>query len=162
MILTPKPLTQEKFAPYGEVIDPANAEGLSINDGTSVRLNDLCTIDVSDGSGRPSLNIFKADPRPLPIKINMLERHPLGSQCFLPMNDEEFFLVVAPEGKQQNREAIRAFHARRGQGVNYAKGTWHFPLIAPRGGKFIVIDRQGEEENCDIIQLTDQLILKSG
>jgi ureidoglycolate lyase len=153
---TAQTLTAEAFAPFGDVIDAAAAEHFPINDGTCERFDDLCTIDVTDQEGRASLNLFRGTPRPLPLTIDMLERHPLGSQAFFPLGQQDFFVVVAPPGDLVDEMAIKIFHASGGRSVNYAKGTWHFPLISPSGGDFLVIDRAGSGENCDIIQLKDQ------
>jgi ureidoglycolate lyase len=149
-------LTAEAFAPFGDVIDVAATDHFPINEGTCERFDDLCNIDVGGKGGRASLNLFRSTPRPAPLTIDMLERHPLGSQAFFPLGGQDFFVVVAPPGEQLDETAIKVFHASGGRGVNYAKGTWHFPLISPSGGDFLVIDRAGPGENCDIIQLKDQ------
>ncbi|TNE37594.1 MAG: ureidoglycolate lyase [Alphaproteobacteria bacterium] len=159
MKLLPRPISPEAFAPFGEVIDRADAQHYAINDGTSERFHDLCTLDTLEAGGRPGFSIFRASPRRLPLKIDMLERHPLSSQAFFPLGKNDFLVVVAPPGDKIDPTQIRAFTLSQGQGVNFARGTWHFPLIALTGGDFVVIDRIAEDENCDIHPFTDEILV---
>jgi ureidoglycolate lyase len=147
-----EPLDAEAFAPFGDVIAAGNARTrYPINDGTTERFHDLARIDVDRAGGRPVLSLFRAQPRAFPIRIAMLERHPLGSQAFVPLDPTLRYLVVvatAPDARP------RAFLACNGQGVNYAPGTWHHPLLAlDRESDFLVIDREGAGSNCDEAQL---------
>jgi ureidoglycolate lyase len=146
------PLTRATFAPYGDVIeaDAANDQ-YAVNDGTATRFDDLARIDTARHGGHPLLSIFRARPRALPFDVVMLESHPLGSQAFVPLDPALAFVVVvaADPGAEP-----QAFLARRGQGVNYHRGTWHHPLIAlERVGDFLVVDRGGEGHNCDEVAL---------
>jgi len=148
--LEPAPLTAEAFAPFGDVIETSGHKPRSINEGTTWRYHDLATIDVDRQGGRPLLNIFVARPQSLPLRIVMVERHPLGSQAFVPLDGAGFLIVVAPPGVQPQPGDLRAFLADNGQGVNYAPGVWHHPVIAiDRETSFLVIDRGGEGANCD-------------
>ncbi len=159
-------LTAEAFKPFGDVIEAgAGARHFAINDGYAERFHDLATIDVAADGGRPILSIFKALPRRLPIQLVLLERHPLGSQAFVPMAPCAFLIVVAePVAADMNAPAmdhIRCFRAAPGQGVNYARGTWHHPLIALDAPcDFLVIDRGGaaEDQNCDVHSLGEMPI----
>jgi len=145
-----EPLTPDAFAPFGEVIAAGSGERLLINDGTTERFNDLAEIDVSAEGGRPIVNIFRAQPRALPLPIHMVERHPLGSQTFVPLGDAPFLVLVAPPGDAVMPADLRAFRTTPGQGVNYRRGTWHHPLIAlDQVSEFLVIDRGGPGKNCD-------------
>ena len=147
--LTIEPLRQEAFAPFGDVIELQGARQIPINLGTTIRYHDLARIDVTDAGGRAIVNLFRGQPRVLPFEVTMLERHPLGSQAFIPLTDKPYLIVVAPAGKL-DPEAVRAFVTRGWQGVNYAKGVWHHPLIALDDvSDFIVVDRGGEGHNCD-------------
>ncbi|TNE58988.1 MAG: ureidoglycolate lyase [Alphaproteobacteria bacterium] len=159
MKLLPRPISHDVFAPFGELIDIKTATGHAVNDGTSERLHDLCTIDTLEAGGRPGFSVFRAEARQLPLKIDMLERHPLSSQAFIPLGGEAFLVVVAPPGDTVKPSEVQAFALAGGQGINFARGTWHFPLIALAGGDFAVIDRIAEDENCDILQLTDEIWL---
>jgi len=157
--LTIEPLTRATFAPFGDVIELEGARQIPINSGTTMRYHDLARVDVGEGGGRPLVNVFRAQPRALPFEVTMLERHPLGSQAFLPMTDRPYLVVVAPAAPLAP-EAVRAFVTRGWQGVNYAKGVWHHPLIAlDTINDFIVIDRGGEGANCDEQVLPESLWL---
>jgi ureidoglycolate lyase len=162
-ILEPQPLTRSAFAPFGEVIELEGARHYTINDGYAERYHDLARLDVTEAGGRPLLNIFRARPRALPLRIRMVERHPLSSQAFLPLASTPFLVVVAPPGRTPDASDVRAFATRGQQGINYARGVWHHPLIAfGRPADFLVIDRGGEEENCDEVQFdTVEILLEA-
>ncbi len=148
-----KPLNRKEFEPFGEVIEiDSTVEAISINDGYATRYNDLTTVDVLESGGRPLLNIFRCKPRPLPITIHMMERHPLGSQAFISLQNKKFLIVVAPSGNSVDPENLSAFITNGFQGVNYARGVWHFPLISlDEEQDFLVIDRGGPENNYEEI-----------
>ena len=148
-------LTREAFAPFGDVIELDGARHFPLNGGTTERYHDLAQVDVVEQSGRPLINLFRAQPRALPVEINMMERHPLGSQAFLPLSDVSYLIVVAPAG-EFDPVRMRAFWTDGWQGVNYAKGVWHHPLLAlERVSDFVVVDRGGEQPNCDEIALAE-------
>jgi len=138
-----EPLTRDAFAPFGDVIELAGAQQVPINLGTTIRFHDLARIDVADEGGRPLVNVFRGEPRALPFEVTMMERHPLGSQAFVPLAHRPYLIVVAPAGELAP-ERIRAFVTRGWQGVNYAKGVWHHPLLALGDvSDFLVVDRGG-------------------
>jgi ureidoglycolate lyase len=144
-----EPLTRAGFAPFGEVIELEGAQHFPINAGTTERYHDLARADVSDQGGRALINVFRAQPRHEPIEIRMMERHPLGSQAFIPLARTPYLVVVAPAG-ELDPAALRAFITQGWQGVNYAKGVWHHPLLAlERVSDFIVLDRGGDGVNCN-------------
>lgn len=148
--ITPKPLTAEAFAPFGDVIE-ARADGqvFPINEGYTQRFHDLAMIDVDEQGGRPLVSIFRSQPLPQPLQLTKLERHPLASQAFMPLSGEPYLVVVAPAGVL-DPNAIRVFIAGAHQGVNYHRGTWHhFCLALNKPCDFLVIDRGGEGHNCD-------------
>jgi ureidoglycolate lyase len=148
-------LTRAAFAPFGEVIELDGARHFAINGGTTDRYHDLARVDVTEQGGRPLINLFRAQPRALPVDIKMMERHPLGSQAFIPLRDEHYLVVVAPAGEFDPAQ-MRAFWTDSWQGVSYARGVWHHPLLAlDRVCDFIVVDRGGEQPNCDEISLTE-------
>jgi ureidoglycolate lyase len=151
--LTVEALSAAAFEPFGDVIEAADAAtALSINGGTSQRFDDLAHIDTAAAGGRTCLSIFRAAPRPLPLRLVMVERHALGSQAFVPLSPQRFLIVVAPPGPAPVAAQLRCFVAAPGQGVNFAPGTWHHPLIAlDVGGDFLVIDRAtvDGEIDCD-------------
>ncbi|WP_250454250.1 ureidoglycolate lyase [Caballeronia sp. ATUFL_M2_KS44] len=154
--LTLEPLTREAFAPFGDVIALEGARHFPINAGTTERFHDLANVDIGfESGGRPLINVFRGQPRAQPVVITMMERHPLGSQAFVPLGDVRYLVVVAPAG-EFDAANMRAFYVRGWQGVNYARGVWHHPLIVlDTPGDFIVVDRGGEQPNCDEIALPD-------
>lgn len=152
--LTPQPLTAEAFAPFGEVIEagPA-AEQRAINYGATTRFHDLAKVDVAEDSGTPLISIFRSTPLERPVRVKIMERHPVASQAFMPLSARPYLVVVAPPG-ELDPEAIRAFLAGPGQGVNYARGTWHhYSLALDEVSDFLVVDRGGPGDNLDEVEL---------
>lgn len=147
-----EPLTAEAFAPYGQVIEVAGSPDKIINAGKCGRFHDLAEMDFGP-QGRAGISLFDAEPRALPYELTLLERHPDGSQAFVPMTEHPFLVIVAPdEGGKPGRP--QAFLTQPGQGVNYARGTWHgvlTPLHAP--GLFAVVDRIGDTPNLEEVTL---------
>ena len=143
--LIAQPITAEAFAPYGEVIQTEGAQLTLINDGLCHRFSDLASFDIEDG--RAGLSFFRSQLRPMPYRCDLLERHPLGSQCFIPMSDAEFLLIVAPDNGGKPGP-LTAFLATNNVAVNIARNTWH-GVLAPLAGSglFAVIDRIGTETN---------------
>lgn len=153
--LVPRPLERAAFAPFGEVIEASDAvRHFTINAGNTERYHDLATIEPG-ADGRAIVSIFRGQPRPLPFAVTMMERHPLGSQAFVPLSGRPWLVVVAPAGPPPKVEDLRVFLARGDQGVNYAPGVWHHPLLAlGEVSDFLVIDRSGPGANCDEVALT--------
>ncbi|MFM0165186.1 ureidoglycolate lyase [Paraburkholderia sediminicola] len=148
-------LTRAAFAPFGDVIELDGARHFPINGGTTERYHDLAKVDVTEDGGRPLINLFRAQPRALPIEITMMERHPLGSQAFIPLTERRYLVVVAPAGEFDPAQ-MRAFWSDGWRGVNYAKGVWHHPLLAlEQVSDFVVVDRGGEQPNCDELSLAE-------
>jgi ureidoglycolate lyase len=151
-----EPLTAEAFRLFGEVIEATDAvRHFTINDGYAERFHELATVDTGPPGGRAIVSIFKARPRVLPLQLILLERHPLGSQAFMPLSGRAYLVVVAPpmpHGAAPDISVLRCFRAEGTQGINYARGTWHHPLIAlDAPSDFLVVDRGGAptEQNCD-------------
>lgn len=152
-LLAVEPLTRAAFAPFGDVVSLDGARHFPINGGTTERFHDLATIDVAADGGRPLISVFRGQPRALPLEVTMMERHPLGSQAFVPLGNVRYLVVVAPAGPF-DIERMRAFSVDGRMGVNYARGVWHHPLIAlDTVSDFLVVDRGGSQPNCDEIQL---------
>jgi ureidoglycolate lyase len=140
------PIMPEAFAPFGEVI-AARGPFASINEGFCRRYTDLATLDIVDG--RPGLSLFAAEIRALPYDCSLLERHPLGSQCFIPMQGARFLVIVAPDDRGVPG-APQAFVAGDDTLVNIARNVWHGVLCPIAGsGLFAVIDRIGEGGNLE-------------
>lgn len=148
--LTIEPLTKAAFARFGEVIEMDGAETRSINEGFATRFHALARIDVSAGRGKPIVSLFRATRRPMPFRIGMLERHPLGSQAFFPLSSDDWLVVAAEGSDTPNLATLRCFRARGDQGVNYACGAWHFPvLVLAARQDFLVVDREGAGSNLE-------------
>ena len=158
--LTLEPLTRAAFEPFGDVIELDSAQHFAINGGTTERFHDLARVDIgADSGGRPLINVFRGQPRAQPVEISMMERHPLGSQAFLPLGVPSYLVVVAPAG-EFDASKLRAFFTRGWQGVNYARGVWHHPLIVLDDvADFIVVDRGGKEANCEETYLLERVRL---
>ncbi len=142
------PLTEEAFEPFGEVLALRETPDKMINQGFCGRHHDLAKLDFGP-EGRAGLSLFDAKPRPLPYRLEMVERHPDGSQAFIPMTEAPFLVIVAPDNDGIPGVPL-AFITSVGQGVNYRRGVWHgvlTPLSAP--GLFAVVDRIGKTPNLE-------------
>jgi ureidoglycolate lyase len=155
-----QPLSAPAFAPFGDVLACEGAHHYPINAGTTERYHDLARIDAGP-QGRVIVSIFRGQPRPFPLAITVMERHPLGSQTFMPLQGRPYLVVVAEAGPHLSVPGrLHAFVAQGGQGVNYAPGVWHHPLIAvDEVSDFLDIDRAGEGDNCDEVQLAQGYLL---
>lgn len=146
-LLTPSQLTADVFAPFGDVIDVGGEPDQMINDGMCARYHDRAGFDFVDG--RAGLSLFHAYPRGLPYMLSMMERHPKGSQCFIPMHPDPFLVTVALD--EDGRPGTPCpFLTTPGQAINIHRNVWHgvlTPLQAP--GLFAVIDRIGPGSNLE-------------
>lgn len=152
-----EPMTADAFAPFGDLLEAKGTPDKIINQGLCGRFHDRARMDFSDG--RAGISIFHAEKRDLPLKLDLVERHPDGSQAFVPMSHQPFLVVVAEDqnGTPQN---IRAFLTEAGQVINIHRGVWHgvlTPLYDP--GLFAVIDRIGEGPNLEEYWLPDEVII---
>ncbi|CUH82601.1 ureidoglycolate lyase [Tropicibacter naphthalenivorans] len=141
------PLTRAAFAPFGDVLDIAGDPDKIINQGLCGRYHDRAQLDFGP-EGRAGISLFNAEARALPYTLDLVERHPDGSQAFLPMHQNEWLVIVAEAGETPG--PIHAFVAAPGQGINFHRGTWHgvlTPLHAP--GLFAVVDRIGDTANLE-------------
>jgi len=141
-----EPLSAEAFAPFGDVLAATGAPDKRINQGLCGRFHDRARLDFGAG-GRAGLSIFDAVPRALPYALELVERHPEGSQAFIPMHQQPFLVIVAPDAGG-TPGTPRAFRSDGAQGINFHRGTWHgvlTPLAAP--GLFAVVDRIGPTPN---------------
>ena len=152
MKITIKPIkiTKKNFSKFGELIDTKKRKPIIINNGYAKRFHDLGKINTSSKKGNPIISIFSAKKRIFPMKIDMMEKHPLGSQAFIPMEKTTFIVFVAPKGKKPDVNKIKSFIIPKQTGVNYKPGIWHFPLISNKNMNFLVIDRKGRGNNLVI------------
>jgi ureidoglycolate lyase len=158
--IIPKQLTNDAFSAFGDVIEASTeSKNFPINAGFTQRYHDLAKVDVNDSNGHALINIFRSTPLAQPIAIKMMERHPYGSQAFIPMGSNSYLVVVAPAGEFDVNN-IEVFIANSNQGVNYHKGTWHhFCLALGSESDFLVVDRGGEGDNCDVLELDGSLVI---
>ena len=157
--LVPVPLTRERFAPYGDVIESGPAATSAMNDARFDRFDELCNVDTGDG--RVAVGIAQSrTPSSLPLTVDLVERHPLGSQAFVPLSPCRMLIVVAPPGESVSAADLVAFETNGRQGINYRPGTWHMPLVAfEPGQRFLIIERGVDAPNCDIHELDVRVTL---
>lgn len=146
------PLTREAFLPYGDVIETQGRDFFHINEGKVKRFHDLANVEILQ-QDRTLISINLAQPAALPIVVTELERHPLGTQAFIPMNGEAFVVVVALGEDSPDLNTLRAFITDGKQGVNYHRSIWHHPLFAwQTETSFLTVDRGGLD-NCDVMSI---------
>jgi ureidoglycolate lyase len=142
--LTPQPLTKAGFARFGDVVETDGAAPIEINQGFARRCNGLANIDVASDGAAVNISLFEARPRPQPIEIKLMERHPLGSQLFMPLQDRPWLVLVCDDPRDP--ASYHAFAASGRQGVNYARNVWHHPLLVfNEGSRFLIVDRLGAD-----------------
>ncbi len=144
-------LTKQAFAPFGQVIEITDtSEPMLINNGTTKRFHDLANIITKGENARTAISIFRATPFTLPYDLTFMERHPYGSQAFMPLIPSKFLVIVARDKNGKPNEPL-AFMASEGQGVNYNINIWHGALVAlDRETDFLVVDREGKENNLQL------------
>ncbi len=143
-------LTAKAFSPFGDVIEARANKSYLINSGTTRRFHDLARVEASGPKGAVLINIFRGEPFALPIEISMMERHPLASQAFMPLQPVGYLVVVAKDARSNPGKPDKpvAFLAAPGQGVNYHRNVWHHPLLVLQHcSDFLVVDRAGGGEN---------------
>ena len=147
--ITPVLLTAEAFSGFGDVIEKRIDGQMPINNGNCIRHHDLATVELAGPAAKPLINIFAAQPCALPLELQMVERHPLGSQAFIPLSANPFLVIAcADEGGKPG--APKAFITSKGQGINFRRNIWHgvlTPLYEP--SDFVVIDRGGDGNNLE-------------
>ena len=158
-IIKPIKITRKNFATYGDLISSEDISPIDINDGYAKRFDNLANINTSKDEGKTIVSIFSALKRTFPIKIDMMEKHPLGSQAFMPMKETTFLSFVAPQGEFPEISKIQSFIIPPKTGINYKPGIWHFPLISTEDTNFIVIDRKGNGKNLIIHKFEKEKII---
>jgi ureidoglycolate lyase len=150
LILKVRPLTAEAFAPYGDVLEVPARDGEPMNQGWAQRYRDVAEVDADDEAGAVAISLVRSKADAAPVALRLVERHPLGSQIFMPLGANPFVVVVGLAGEVPARDQLTAFVTNGTQGVNYHKGVWHHPMIALQAtSDFLVIDRKGPGNNCD-------------
>ena len=160
-IIKPIKITRANFAAYGDLISSDDIKPMDINAGYAKRFDNLANINTSKDGGKTIVSIFSALKRSFPMKIDMMEKHPLGSQAFIPMNETTFLCFVAPPGESPEIDKLQSFIIPPKTGINYKPGIWHFPLISTEDTDFLVIDRKGNSENLVIHKFDkEKVVLK--
>ena len=160
-IIKPIEINKSNFAPFGDLISTENITPIDINAGYAKRFDNLADLNTSKDNGKTIVSIFSALKRTFPMKIDMMEQHPLGSQAFIPMKETTFLSFVAPLGKTPDIDKIQSFIIPPNHGVNYRPGIWHFPLISTEDTNFLVIDRKGKGENLIIHKFEKEKVILS-
>ena len=140
------------FSKFGNIIEKKNALELrSINQGTTTRYHNISELDLESKNGNSGISIFSGLPRDLPIEIKIMEKHPVASQSFLPIQDYDWLIVVSEEKNElPNLDTLRCFHVNGDTGVTYNKNVWHHPLLVKKKQDFWVIDRINDQEHTSI------------
>ncbi len=147
--LVARPLTREAFTPFGDVIDSDGPTRYPINGGMTERIHDLARVEATGPNARVLVSLFRAKPYAMPLSLKLVERHPFGSQAFMPLSPRPFLVVVCPDGPE-GPETPQAFLTAPGQGVNYGRNVWH-AVLTPLGEAqdFLVVDRGGDGSNLE-------------
>ena len=155
-----QPLTAEAFASFGTVVELDEMDPLPINEGYTLKFGDLLPLDCKHEGGRVAMHFYRSKARSLPIELEGMERHPLGSQAFWPLQNQPYAVVVAPPSEKLDESAIQGFITSGRQAIQYHRGTWHhYQISLDADTDFIVLDREGPGNNCDEIALATPLTI---
>jgi len=158
-IIKPIKVNRSNFATYGDIISAEDINPIDINEGYAKRFDNLANINTSKDGGKTIVSIFSALKRTFPMKIDMMEKHPLGSQAFIPMKETTFLCFVAPPGVSPEIDKIQSFIIPPKTGINYKPGIWHFPLISTEDTNFLVIYRKGNGVNLVIHKFDEEKVV---
>lgn len=154
-------LTRQAFADFGDVIETDGADNFEINNGSTIRYHDLAKVEILGENALTLVNVFRGDQKVFPLEISMMERHPFGSQAFIPLQGRPFLVVVSQDVDGVPGKPL-AFLAQGNQGVNYAANMWHHPLLALEvDSDFLVVDRGGDGDNLEEHFFDKAFIIKS-
>ena len=160
-IIKPIKINRSNFATYGDLTSTNDIKPMDINAGYAKRFDNLADLNTLKDGGKTIVSIFSALKRTFPMKIDMMEKHPLCSQAFIPMKETTFLCFVAPQGTFPEINKIQSFIVPPKMGINYKPGVWHFPLISTEDTNFLVIDRKGTGKNLIIHKFDkENIILK--
>ena len=158
-IIKPIKINRSNFNMYGDLISTNDINPIDINAGYAKRFDNLAHLNTSKEDGKTIVSIFSSLKRTFPMKIDMMEKHPLGSQAFIPMKETTFLCFVAPAGELPEINKIQSFIIPPKTGINYKPGIWHFPLISTEDTNFLVIDRKGNGKNLIIHKFKKENII---
>jgi len=154
-------INRSNFSMYGDLISIDDINPMDINAGYAKRFDNLADLNTSKDEGKTIVSIFSALKRTFPMTVDMMEKHPLGSQAFIPMKETTFLSFVAPPGETPDIGKIQSFIVPPKTGINYKPGIWHFPLISTEDTNFLVIDRKGIGKNIIIHKFEKEKIILS-
>ena len=157
--IKPISVNRSNFAEFGDLISTSDINPIDINAGYAKRFDNLADLNTLKNGGKTIVSIFSALKRTFPMKVDMMEKHPLGSQAFIPMKETTFLTFVAPAGDFPEINKIQSFIIPPKTGINYKPGIWHFPLISTEDTNFLVIDRKGKGENLIIHKFKKEKII---
>lgn len=158
--LQARALTADAFAPFGVVVETGRLSPEAINDGNTLKFADLLPLDCSREGGRVALHLYRSKAHSLPLEVRCLERHPLGTQAFWPLQNRPYLLVVAPPGTDPRPSEIRAFVAGGHQAIQYHRNTWHhYQVSLEADSDYLVLDREGPGDNCEEATLAQPLLI---
>ena len=158
-IIKPTKISRSNFNTYGDLISTNDINPIDINEGYAKRFDNLADLNTTKDNGKTIVSIFSSLKRTFPMQIDMMEKHPLGSQAFIPMKETTFLCFVAPQGKSPDISKIQSFIIPPKNGINYKPGIWHFPLISTEDTSFLVIDRKGSGDNLIIHKFIKEKII---
>jgi ureidoglycolate lyase len=140
------------FSKFGDIIQKKNALELrSINQGTTTRHHNISKLSLESKNGNSAISIFSGSPRDLPIEIKIMEKHPIASQSFLPIQDYDWLIVVCEEKNElPDLNTLRCFHVDGDTGITYNQNVWHHPLLVKKKQDFWIIDRINDQEDSFI------------
>lgn len=154
LTISAQPLTAVAFAPFGDVIESENQHQFYINDGKALRYHDIARAGIAGSEAHVGISLVDVSPWSLPLAVTLMEKHPKGSQAFIPLDSQPFLILVAPRGVAPEPGDIHAFVSNGRQGINYHADIWHHPIVALRDQqRFIIVDRIGKDDNCDLHHL---------
>ena len=155
----PIKINRSNFATYGDLLSTNDINPMDINAGYAKRFDNLADLNTSNDDGKTIVSIFSSLKRTFPMTVDMMEKHPLSSQAFIPMKETTFLCFVAPPGESPDISKIQSFIVPPKNGINYKPGIWHFPLISTEDTDFLVIDRKGRGENLIIHKFEKEKII---
>jgi len=142
----------DNFSEFGHVINKElTSEKISINQGTTIRHHNISDLELNNEGGVPAISIFSGSPRNLPIEIKIMEKHPIASQSFLPIQNIDWLIVVSKDkNNMPDLDTIRCFHIKGDVGITYNRNVWHHPLLVREKQDFWIVDRINKNENSSV------------
>ncbi|MBB3904000.1 ureidoglycolate lyase [Methylobacterium brachythecii] len=118
-----------------------------MNGEKALRYHALGSASVAGDEARVVISMVVSKPVSGLVEVAMVERHPLGSQAFMPLGEGRLLVIVCPDEDGRPGQP-QAFVAASGQGVNYHADVWH-GVLAPidKRQSYLIVDRDGLGNN---------------